>query len=66
MAKTKEFEQQGHEFVEIAVEDHPNVTVTLHGWPLVAVRDNAKEVNVNVLEWGGKKVNAHLNNARIN
>lgn len=64
--KTHRYEQLGHEFVEIDLDDHPNVTILRGGTICIAVRDNKDSTNVNAVSFSPKPINVHINNARVN
>jgi hypothetical protein len=70
LAVIKETEQLGYKFIEIDIDDHPNITITAHGMPIVLIRDNGEKVAVNVLDMlnpltDGKWISLSRNNASM-
>lgn len=69
MAVVKETEQLGYKFIEIDIDDHPNITITAHGMPIVLIRDNDERVAVNVLDslnpMSDKVISLSRNNASM-
>jgi hypothetical protein len=63
----REYEQQGIKFIDLELNEHPNITVTLDGMPFVLVRDNPTSPAVNVLTVPGAEfVHLMRNNRDVN
>lgn len=63
----KEYVQNGYNFTELELNDHPNITITINGMPFVLVRDGGDHSpKVNVLSpFSAKYVDLMFNNVRI-
>lgn len=61
------YEQQGFEFVEVELGNHPNITIIKDGSPLVLVRSipTTESIGINVIDWPGLAIALSRNNRKV-